>query len=415
MGTAKTGTGKTVAYALPILQKFSKDPFGVFALVMSPVRELCFQIAEQFEALGRGCRVSAMVCVGGRDQTSQGVLLGQRPHVVVATPGRLAEIFSCESDLNKVFRGLQALVFDEADRILQPTFELELETIIGVLPPVEKRQTLLFSATMTPSLQLLVEKQLPNVSVVDATLSEGHQVERLRQYYIHMPSVIKRAYLHHILSTMKESASAMIFCSTVASCQRITTMLEVMRYKVAGIHSLQSQRRRMVSLLKFKGEAINILVATDVAARGLDIPDVQKVINFELPDGPDEYMHRVGRTARAGRFGVSITFVSEGDELKIHAIEKRTEKELERFEIEEETVLKLLTKTTKAYQKAELILYEAGFDEKLREWKEQKRVTRVERRARENEDNILETRTMTGDELPVKDERPPKKKKRRKL
>jgi len=168
-------------------------------------------------------------------------------------------------------------------------------------------------------------------------------------------------------------------------------------------------------LLKFKGEAINILVATDIAARGLDIPAVQRVINFELPDGPDEYMHRVGRTARAGRFGVSITFVSEGDELKIHAIEKRTEKELERFEIEEETVLKLLTKTTKAYQKAELILYEAGFDEKLREWKEQKRVTRVERRARENEDNILETRTMTGDELPVKDERPPKKKKRRKL
>jgi len=381
IGTAKTGSGKTAAYALPILQKLSKDPFGVFCLVLSPVRELCFQISDQFEALGKGCKINSVVVVGGRDQTQQELKISSRPHVVVATPGRLAEILRFDPEgLKKVFRNIQVVVFDEADRILTPTFEPELECILECLPPASRRQTMLFSATMTESLRVLAEKQLTNVAIVDATNQDGLQANRLRQYYMHLPSIVKRVYLHHLLHSMEPSHGVIIFCSTVESTQRITTMCEMLGFQVACLHSLQSQRRRMVSLLKFKGESVNILIATDVAARGLDIPAVQRVINFELPDGPDEYMHRVGRTARAGRFGEAITFVSEGDEQKIERIEERIETKLELFPSKEEEVLKLMTKTTKAYQKAQLLLFEVGFDEKLKEWKEQKRRTRDARR-----------------------------------
>jgi len=393
IGAAKTGSGKTAAYALPILQNLAKDPYGVYAVVLSPVRELCFQIADQFEAIGKGCKVSTTVIVGGRDQTTQELKVSARPHVVVATPGRLAELLEMDPDgVKKVFRSVAVVVFDEADRIIQPTFEPELGIILDCVTPVKKRQTMLFSATMTPSLKALAEKQLTNVVMVDATQTDGQQVERLRQYYMLIPTVVKRPYIIHLLQTMPEDHSVIIFCSTVEMTQRLTTFLELLDYKVACLHSLQSQRRRMVALLKFKGEAVRILVATDVASRGLDIPAVNRVINFELPDGPDEYIHRIGRTARAGRVGESITFVGDGDGPKIELIEERIEKKLELFPSKEEEVLKDLTKITKTWQRAQLLLFEVGFDEKHKEWREQKKRTRELRRneQKENDDEPIE-------------------------
>mmetsp|Transcript_30393 Transcript_30393/g.87044 ORF Transcript_30393/g.87044 Transcript_30393/m.87044 type:complete len:548 (-) Transcript_30393:238-1881(-) len=372
-GNAQTGSGKTACYCLPILHSLSQDPYGVFALVLVPVRELAFQVSDNFRALGKSIGVTVVEVVGGRDMMTQSRLMAERTHVVVATPGRLADLLRGDPSLKHAFRALKVFVLDEADQLLTQTFEEPLAEIIGAMP--KSRQTLLFSATLTKSIEKLTARILGLV-VVDAN-PRDETLDNLTQEYVFVPHTVQICYLHYLLASHFADSSCIVFTPTIELCQLLITMLEVLDFPVTGLHALQLQRKRQASLGKFRAGRCSILVATDVACRGLDIPKVSVVINFGLPSHADNYVHRAGRTARAGRPGLVVSLMSEKDVGKVHLIEERIGKPLELRSTSEVEALKLLSKTTKARQRAELLLSEIGFEDQVLE----------HRQARKNNNN----------------------------
>lgn len=359
IGVAHTGSGKTAAFALPILQKLAKDPYGVFALVLTPTRELAFQLADQFRALGAGQSLKDSVVVGGLDMQAQANELARRPHVVIATPGRLRQLLSLDTEMAQGFRRASFLVLDEADRLLEPTFAEDLAEILSVLP--EKRQTLLFSATMTKTLVELQTALLRDAYHFQAY--EGLQTAgpNLKEQYLLVPAKVKEVYLVHLLQSLEERKirSVIVFSGTCRGCALLAALLEEVGISAAALHSGLPQRRRMAALDRFKGGTVPVLLATDVASRGLDIPTVDLVINFDLPTLARDYVHRVGRTARAGRKGWSLSFVSQYDIELVKKIEELTGKELDKFELQESEVLKGITQVYAARRAAALKVSDA--------------------------------------------------------
>ncbi|CAJ1398236.1 unnamed protein product [Effrenium voratum] len=361
-GNARTGSGKTAAYSLPILHHLSKDPYGVFALVLVPVRELAFQVTENFRAMGQSIGVTVAEIVGGRDFSIQSQTIADRSHILVATPGRLADLLRGDFALAKAFRKLHTLVLDEADQLLTQTFDDPLGQILEVLP--KSRQTLFFSATVTQCIEKL--KKGKELTLIDANPNE-ESLETLTQLYVFVPKSVQINYLHYLLQKHFPEESCIVFAASLDECQLLTTMLDILGFEVTGLHSLQSQRQRLASLGKFRASRAKILVATDVAGRGLDIPSVAVVLNMGLPYDGDSYVHRAGRTARAGRPGKVVTLMSELDVSRVEAIERRIGKQLELLPTKEEEAIKLLSKTTKALQRAELLLSEVGFADQIAE------------------------------------------------
>lgn len=365
MGCAKTGSGKTAAFVLPVLEKLSEDPYGIFCLVLTPTRELAYQIAEQFRVLGKPLGLRDCIIVGGMDMVAQALELSNQPHVVVATPGRLADHIRSSNTFS--ISRVQFLILDEADRLLEQgctDFTSDLEVILGALPT--KRQTLLFSATLTDTLQQLQSIAL-NKPFFWESQSETRTVEELDQRYILTPEKVKDAYLVHLIQTFTDEHhdwSIIIFTNTCKNCQVLTMMLREFNFPTISLHSMMKQKQRFANLAKFKASVYRILIATDVAARGLDIPTVQVVINHNTPGLPKVYIHRVGRTARAGRNGVSITLVTQYDIHLVHAIEEQTQTKLKEFPVEEKDVHQILTQVNVARRQCEIKLEASDFDEK---------------------------------------------------
>lgn len=362
IGCDRTGSGKTFAFALPIVQTLSKDPYGIFTLVLTPTRELAYQIADQFQVIGKPIGLRCSVIVGGMGMMEQGIELSQRPHIVIATPGRLADhLSSCKTFSLK---NIKYLVIDEADRMLEGNFDEQLQTIFAALPP--KRQTLLFSATITDTLNKLKEVALNNPFMWSAVV-ECATVEELDQRYVLTPADFKDGYLIHIVQNFraeKPSGSIIIFTDTCKSCQILGMTLLELGFKSMSLHSMMSQKERHATLTKFRSSNVKILVATDVASRGLDIPAVQLVINHSVPSNPKEYVHRVGRTARAGRGGLALTIITPNDIKLLHAIEGLIRIELKEFPIKEKEVIQILTQVAVTKREQEIKLDEADFDEK---------------------------------------------------
>ncbi|KAH8555508.1 P-loop containing nucleoside triphosphate hydrolase protein [Umbelopsis sp. PMI_123] len=355
IGGAKTGSGKTAAFALPILQKLSEDPYGIFALVLTPTRELAFQIAEQFRVLGRGVNIKETVVVGGLDMMQQALDLSRRPHVVIATPGRLRDHIQSSSgavDLKKI----KYLVMDEADRLLSDTFTEDLEVIFNNIP--EKRQTLLFTATMTESILALSEaeeqpQKRPFLYQCDTSI---HTVSTLDQYYVFVPSHVREVYLVHVLRSKEYTGkSTIIFCGRCKTAEMITVMLKELGIRCTALHSDLTQQQRLDSLGRFRAQVIDVLVATDVGSRGLDIPTVELVLNYDIPRDPTDYIHRVGRTARAGRGGQALSIVSEHDIQLIQNIEAKTNKQMEEYKVNENKILEELNEVTTAKRLARMV------------------------------------------------------------
>ncbi|XP_068600062.1 probable ATP-dependent RNA helicase DDX49 [Brachionichthys hirsutus] len=365
MGCAKTGSGKTAAFVLPVLQKLSEDPYGIFCLVLTPTRELAYQIAEQFRVLGKPLGLKDCIVVGGMDMVSQALALSNKPHVVVATPGRLADHIR-SSDTFSMSK-IQFLILDEADRLLDQgctDFTKDLETIMGILPA--KRQTLLFSATLTDTLQELKNIAM-NKPFFWESKSETRTVEELDQRYILTPEKVKDAYLVHLIQTFTDEHddwSIIIFTNTCKSCQILSMMLREFNFPTIRLHSMMKQKQRFANLAMFKAGVYKILIATDVASRGLDIPSVQVVINHNAPGRPKIYIHRVGRTARAGRNGVSITLVTQYDIHLVQAVEEQIQTKLKEYPVEEKEVLKILTQVNVTRRQCEIKLEATDFDEK---------------------------------------------------
>lgn len=349
---AETGSGKTGAFALPVLHTLLENPQRLYALVLTPTRELAFQISEQFEALGSSIGIKCAVIVGGIDIMTQSLALTKKPHVIIATPGRLVDHLENTKGFN--LRSLKYLIMDEADRILNMDFEEEVDKILKVLP--KERHTYLFSATMTKKVQKLQRASLQNPVKVEVS-TKFQTVEKLQQSYIFIPNKFKDCYLVSIMNDLAGN-SFMIFCGTCNNVQRICLLLRHLGFPAIPLHGQMSQSKRLGALNKYKSKTRTILVATDVASRGLDIPHVDIVINFDIPTHSKDYIHRVGRTARAGRSGRSITFVTQYDVELYQRIEQLIGKKLPVHPMVEEEVMLLVERVTEAQRHAKLELKE---------------------------------------------------------
>ncbi|XP_031557793.1 probable ATP-dependent RNA helicase DDX49 isoform X2 [Actinia tenebrosa] len=359
IGCAKTGSGKTAAFALPILQKLCEDPYGIFAVVLTPTRELALQIADQFKVLGQPIGLKSCVIIGGMDMMKQAIDLAQKPHVVIATPGRLADHLKSTDTLD--IGKIQFLVLDEADRLLDPSFGDDLGVIFDKVP--KKRQTLLFSATLTDTME-----ELKKISTAEPfcyeVKSDVATVAELDQRYQLVPANVRDCYLVHLLREQDEQKSIIVFTHTCKNCQVLASLFRKVDLPCVALHSLMSQAQRLSALSKFKSGLVKILVATDVASRGLDIPAVELVVNSNVPASPKDYIHRVGRTARAGKGGMAVTLVTQYDVERVKAIEAVINTKLTELKTSEKEVLTLLKGVLVARREAELKVRDSDILEK---------------------------------------------------
>ena len=317
LGCAQTGTGKTAAFAIPILQLLYQDKNNekgrraIKALILTPTRELAIQIDESFEAYGKYTGLSHAVIFGGVSQLHQTNQLRNGVDILVATPGRLLDLMS------QGFVGLQHLkifVLDEADRMLDMGFIHDVKRVIIKLP--EKRQTLFFSATMPPEIQALSNVLLTNPSKVEVT-PVSSTVDTIDQHLYYVDKKNKPELLLYLLKNNK-MPSVLVFTRTKHGADKLVKILHREHISAAAIHGNKSQNARQNALSNFKNGDLKVLVATDIAARGIDIDDLTHVVNFELPEVSETYVHRIGRTGRAGNTGTSFSFCDhdEKDYLK---------------------------------------------------------------------------------------------------
>jgi ATP-dependent RNA helicase RhlE len=326
LGIAQTGTGKTAAFALPILHRLAADPRpaprkGCRVLVLSPTRELASQIAESFRAYGRHIGVTVAVVFGGVAHRPQIQALARGVDVLVAAPGRLLDLMDqrcCE------LSGTEIFVLDEADQMLDLGFVKPIRRIVSTLS--HRRQNLFFSATMPGEISGLADELLNNpVKVSVAPVSAT--ADRVRQRVIHIEAGKKRAILVELLAN-PEMTRTLVFTRTKRGADRVARHLESAGMNAAAIHGNKSQRQREIALEDFKQSRINVLVATDIAARGIDINLVSHVINYELPEVPEAYVHRIGRTARAGASGIAISLCDVEEREQLRAIERLTRQQI---------------------------------------------------------------------------------------
>ncbi|KAF8447674.1 DEAD-domain-containing protein [Boletus edulis BED1] len=381
IGVAETGSGKTAAFALPILQKLWEEPKGLFACVLAPTRELAYQISQQFESLGAAMGVRCLVLIGGMDKMPQAVALAKRPHIIVATPGRLND--HLQSTKGFSLRNLKFLVMDEADRLLDMDFGADIDLILKAIP--KERTTYLFSATMTTKVAKLQRASLSNPVRVEVS-SKYQTVSTLLQYYLFVPLIQKDAHLICLANELA-SNSIIVFTRTVHDAQRLSIILRTLGFPAIPLHGQLSQSQRLGALNKFKTGGRKVLVATDIASRGLDIPSVDVVINFDIPTHSKDYIHRVGRTARAGRAGKSITIVTQYDVELLQRIEKVIGKKLELFPTSKEEVMLLKERVDEA---GRLAVNELKEEAKANGGKKRKRYGGEARDDKDRDDDVVE-------------------------
>ncbi|BEJ11179.1 hypothetical protein CspHIS471_0106010 [Cutaneotrichosporon sp. HIS471] len=400
IGGAKTGSGKTLAFALPILERIARDPFGIAALVLTPTRELAYQLAEQFLAVGKPMGLTTETIVGGMDMLSQAQALESRPHIIVATPGRLCDLLRSDGVEQGKLRRVRTLVLDEADRMLTPTFAPELAYLFEQIP--KSRQTCLFTATISDAIMDLAKRPPPpgkQVPFVYRVASDTLTVEKLKQKYLFIPSQIRDPYLYYLLmhppsdidavlaaprptkpKTQKKRGKrarsetpeddsphivpTIIFTQRCHTAQLLHLLLDQLDIPSVPLHSHLTQPQRLLSLARFRAREVPVLVTTDVGSRGLDIPEVAMVVNWDCPRQADDYVHRVGRTARAGRGGVAVTIVTERDVELVKSIEDTVKVTLSELELPEEPVLENLNRVSVARRMATMEMHDSKFGER---------------------------------------------------
>ncbi|KAK7196410.1 ATP-dependent RNA helicase [Novymonas esmeraldas] len=381
VGGAATGSGKTAAFALPILQTLAVDTYGVFALVLTPSRELAYQIIDQFIALGAPLQVRTMLAIGGVPTETQVDALKARPHIVAATPGRLRHLLhTFAPELTKAFAHLRFIVLDEADRLTDGDIQRDVRALLRMLPPRPQRRALLFTATLHPRLTTLTATPAPpptptttaatesaakeeqeedavgvtdsfdvlaelgvtdaatltvvveRGAVLDATVGPATTApsaapydlpETLQQRYLFIPNMVKLPYLVAALRAAGKTQSTIVYTNSCLRAELVRLTLQLLGFPVCSLDSLLSQQHRLDSVASFKLGLSRVLVCTDIAARGLDIPAVGLVLHYDVPKHAETYVHRVGRTARAGREGTSVALVTEYDVSLVQRIEKR--------------------------------------------------------------------------------------------
>jgi ATP-dependent RNA helicase RhlE len=330
MGAAQTGTGKTAAFSLPLLQRMLKHENAstsparhpVRALVLLPTRELADQVAEQVALYAKYTQLRSMVVFGGMDMKPQTAELKKGVEVLVATPGRLLDHIEAK---NCVLNQVEYVVLDEADRMLDIGFLPDLQRILSYLP--KQRTTLLFSATFSPEIKRLASSYLQDPVTIEVARSNA-TASTVEQHFYRVDDDDKRATLRKILVD-RELKQAFVFVNSKLGCARLARSLEREGLNTTALHGDKSQDERLKALEAFKSGAVDLLICTDVAARGLDIKDVPAVFNFDIPFNAEDYVHRIGRTGRAGASGLAVSFVSARDTRLIGDLEKLLGKKVE--------------------------------------------------------------------------------------
>jgi ATP-dependent RNA helicase RhlE len=323
---APTGTGKTAAFLLPILQHYKPTMQGTRVLILSPTRELALQIETNFRSLVGKKRAECVSLIGGDNMSRQITSLRKGVYAVIATPGRLMDHLERRTvDLSQI----DVLVLDEADRMLDMGFWPTIRTLINLLP--SERQTLLFSATMSNEIEKLARTTMKSPALIEIGVrNRAATTVNQKAYPVALES--KTALLLDILETQSYER-VLVFTRTRRGAERLAHILSARDHKVNRIHADRSQGQRESALRGFKDGNHKVLIATDIAARGIDVEMISHVVNFDVPAAPEDYVHRIGRTGRAGAEGCAITLVTQGEELSIKAIERHTGQKIERVMI----------------------------------------------------------------------------------
>ncbi len=301
IGIARTGTGKTAAFLIPLINKVLRNPQEK-VLILAPTRELAVQIRDEFMKFSQGLNVYSVLCIGGVNINGQIKGLYRNPQFVIGTPGRIKDL---ENQRKIYFSDFRNIVLDEVDHMLDMGFIDDVDYIVGKLPV--QRQSLFFSATITSRIEPLMNKFLDNP--VKIQIASNEPTTNVKQELVKLEGKSKVEVLHDLL-IQKEFEKVLIFGRTKHGIEKLSQELIYRGFKAASIHGNKSQNQRQRALDDFKRNYIQILLATDIASRGLDINNVTHVINYELPESYEDYIHRIGRTGRAGKLGVALTFVN---------------------------------------------------------------------------------------------------------
>jgi ATP-dependent RNA helicase RhlE len=325
IGCAETGTGKTAAFLLPIIQRLMEKPRpGLRVLIIAPTRELALQIEASYGQLAPKKSPRCVSIIGGASMHQQREGLRRGAGVLIATPGRLLDHLERKTiNLSQV----EVLVLDEADRMLDMGFWPSIKRVLEVLP--SKRQTLLFSATMSAAIEKVARTTLNNPKLVEVN-PRGQTAVTVKQFVYPVEAASKTALLLDLLENEKQLERVLVFTRTRRGAERLSHILTAREHKANRIHADRTQPQREAALRDFKGGQTRVLVATDIAARGIDVDAVSHVINYDVPSQPEDYVHRIGRTGRAGKEGRAITLVAPAEELSMRAVERLTGQQIER-------------------------------------------------------------------------------------
>lgn len=326
IGQAQTGTGKTAAFGIPIIEKVNPEARTIQSLVIAPTRELAIQVSEELHKIGYDKRVQVLAVFGGQDISRQIRALKKKPSVIVGTPGRLLDHIK-----RKTIRldYINTVVLDEADEMLNMGFIDDIEEILRQVP--SDRQTLLFSATMPDRIRKIAENFMVNPQTIRIKAKEM-TVPQIEQFFVKVDEKDKFEALTRLLDYHSPEL-AIVFGRTKRRVDELAEALSIRGYTAEGIHGDLSQAKRMSVLRKFKTGSIDVLVATDVAARGLDISGVTHVYNFDIPQDPESYVHRIGRTGRAGKQGMAVTLVTPREMGYLRTVEATTKKRMKRMQV----------------------------------------------------------------------------------
>jgi ATP-dependent RNA helicase DeaD len=354
IGQAQTGTGKTAAFGIPIIERVDRTNFGVQSIILTPTRELAIQVAEEMNKLGKFKRVMSIPIYGGTSIERQVRALKKGVQVVVGTPGRVID--HIERGTLRL-RDVKAVVLDEADEMLDMGFIDDITTILKETP--EERQTLLFSATMAEEILKISRRYMRSPERVKITL-DALTAPKINQIFYEVRAAEKMEALCRLIDA-EDSDLFLVFCHTKREVDEVASNLKLRGYEAEAIHGDFSQAQREAVMKKFRESKIDVLVATDVAARGIDISNITHVVNYSIPQNPEAYVHRIGRTGRAGRAGVAITFVTPQEDKQLRLIQAVAKTKIKRGKLPTaEEVMEARAETLK--EKIEEFIDDRRFD-----------------------------------------------------
>ncbi|KAI5190752.1 ATP-dependent RNA helicase DDX47/RRP3 [Nematocida sp. AWRm77] len=364
-----TGTGKTLAYALPMLHHLLQDDKYFYGLVLLPTRELAQQVYGVFAEIGKEIGLRTSLLIGGVDLVQQGKSLANRPHVIVGTPGRV--VYHLKNTKGIFLDSFRYLVLDECDKLLEGDFEGEVKEALSLVG--KQRNTLLFTATLSRKVVSLKDAILKNPLFFE-TASSDSVPAGLVQNYIYLPQRYKEVYLYDILRKIGMS-KCIVFVSTCISTEKLERLLSGLGESVCALHGSKTQAERTAIIEGFRVGQANVLLATEVAARGIDIADIKLIINYDLPEHYKEYIHRVGRTARAGSTGRAITFVTQYDVKEFQVMEHKLGVRMEEYKVDKSAIHSLIDTVTDMKKEADAEVKEQGIGKRIKEDKKKRKGT----------------------------------------